>query len=640
MAKYVRIFAATLLSLFAAGPAHAAAARYGATIQAIVATVRGNVVAYDSVNHVYLVVSSHGVVYGRFVDASGNLLGAPFAIQGNPANFGHFPRAAFSPDAGAFLVTWHEGTPSVHARMVSYTQNGPIGADTQLTTDISWWEAGAPVAYSTASHEFLVAWRRVAANPAPNDIRAVRVSNSATPLGPVFNITNDPDYQDNPSVAYNASSNEFLVVYAGYNDPGGYAYVDAQRVQAGSGALLGGPTRLTVTGGTYITDVTYNASTGKYLAAWYSLPTAAALGRVLNADGSIATGVLTLSTRWKAYDALSVAYNTRSNTFFMVSHSSTAEDGGVEIDTNGNPMDNGFIVTAAGGNGNYYPRVGASTDAPNWLLSTANNFTSTMVQMITGSAGGGGGTPPVTQSPPPQPPQPLMNLDYPVNLASVASNGFQVAGWAIDKGATSGTGIDALHVYAWPTNGGAPTFLGAATYGIARPDVGAYFGAAFTNSGFSLVASGLPPGTYDIVANAHSAISGNWDARLKRVTVTAPVSIPRMWVDLPAQNQNTSQNLVIAGWAVDLASTQSSGVDAIHCYAYPAGSNSAIWLGAAAVNLSRSDVGNAFGAARFAASGFLLNTTLGPGAYTLVVFAHSSITNTFNNAQTVNIIVR
>src|SRR5574339_530269 len=133
MAKHARtLLAVTLLSLFAAAPAHAAAARYGATIQAIVGLARGNVVAYDSVNHVYLVVSSHGVVYGRFVDASGNPHGAQFTIQANPANFGMFPRAAFSPDAGAFLVTWTEGTPSVHGRMVSYGANGPAGADTQL----------------------------------------------------------------------------------------------------------------------------------------------------------------------------------------------------------------------------------------------------------------------------------------------------------------------------------------------------------------------------------------------------------------------------------------------------------------------------------------------------------------------------
>lgn len=639
MAKYVRTLAATtLLSLFAAWPAHAAAARYGATLQAIVATVRGTVVAYDSVNHVYLVVGSHGTVYGRFVDASGNPLGAPFGIQANPGAFGMFPRAAFSPDAGAFLVTWHEGTPSVHGRMVSYTQNGAIGADNLLTTDISWWEAGAPVAYSIASHEFLVAWRRVAANPVPNDIRAVRVSNSGAPLGPVFNVTSDADYQDNPSIAYNSATNEFLVVYAGYNDPGGFAYVDAQRVQAGTGALVGGPTRLVGTGGTYITDVSYNPTTGKYLAGWYSLPTGAALGRIVNADGSLPGNVITLSTRWKAYDALSVAYNARSDTFFMVSHSPTAEDGGVEIDTNGNPVDNGFIVTAAGGNGNYYPRLAASTDAPNWLVSTANNFSSTMIQMITGSAGGGGGTPPPVITPTATT-QPLMNLDSPVNLASVGS-GFQVSGWAIDKGATSGSGVDAIRVWAWPTSGASPIFLGAATYGIARPDVGAIFGSAFTNSGFSLVATGLPAGTYEITAYAHSTITDKYDVRLTRVTVIGPVSIPRMWVDLPAQNQNTSQNLVIAGWAVDLAATQTSGVDVVECWAYASGSTTPIWLGYVTINLPRPDVGAAFGAARFTSSGFVLNTTLGPGAYTIVVYAHSSVTGTFNNQQAVNIIVR
>ena len=638
MAKHARtLLAVTLLSLFAAAPAHAAAARYGATIQAIVGLARGNVVAYDSVNHVYLVVSSHGVVYGRFVDASGNPLGAQFTIQANPANFGMFPRAAFSPDAGAFLVTWTEGTPSVHGRMVSYTQGGPIGADTQLTTDISWWEAGSAVAYSTASHEFLGTWRRVAANPLPNDIRAVRVSNSGTPLGPVFNVTNDADYQDNPSVAYNSATNEFLVVFAGYNDPGQYAFVDAQRVQAGSGALLGAPTRLVVTSGTYITDVSYNPSTGKYLAAWYSLPAGAGLARVVNPDGSLPGNVITLSTRWKAYDALSVAYNARSDTFFMVSHSSTAEDGGVEIDTNGNPVDNGFIVTAAGGNGNFYPRIAASTDAPNWLMSTANNFSSTMIQMITGSNAGSGTPPPVIT--PTATTQPLMNVDSPVNLSSVGS-GFQVSGWAIDKGATSGSGVDAIRVWAWPTSGASPIFLGAATYGIARPDVGAIFGSAFTNSGFSLAAPGLPAGTYEITTYAHSTITGNYDVRVTRVTVTGPVSIPRMWVDLPSQNQNTSQNLVVAGWAVDLAATQTSGVDIVECWAYASGSTTPIWLGYVTTNLPRPDVGAAFGAARFSSSGFLLNTTLGPGAYTIVVYAHSSVTGTFNQFQAVNIIVR
>src|SRR6185436_9243638 len=62
---------------------------------------------------------------------------------------------------------------------------------------------------------------------------------------------------------------------------------------------------------------------------------------------------------------------------------------------------------------------------------------------------------------------------------------FLVSGWSVNLGETSGTGVDAIHVYAYPASGGAPTFLGVASYGAARPDVGNMFGTPFTNSGFN-----------------------------------------------------------------------------------------------------------------------------------------------------------
>ena len=176
---------------------------------AIEALTRGTAVAYDSINKVYLVVASHGVLHGRFIAGGGSPLGAPFAIQANPANFAHFPRVAFSPHAdggaGGFLVTWHEGGPSTHARMVSFGKSGAYGNDTQLTSDTSWWEAGAAVAYATGSQEFLVAWRSMPVKGVRrnNDIHAVRLDNNAPPKGAVIAITNDVHYQDNPSVAYN-----------------------------------------------------------------------------------------------------------------------------------------------------------------------------------------------------------------------------------------------------------------------------------------------------------------------------------------------------------------------------------------------------------------------------------------------------
>ena len=138
MSKSVRLFSAALACLLTVGVgvAHAAASRKGGTSRAIEALTRGTAVAYDSINKVYLVVGSHGVLRGRFIAADGGLIGSPFTIQANPANFAHFPRVAFSPHAdggaGGFLVTWHEGGPSTHARMVSFGKNGPYGNDTTL----------------------------------------------------------------------------------------------------------------------------------------------------------------------------------------------------------------------------------------------------------------------------------------------------------------------------------------------------------------------------------------------------------------------------------------------------------------------------------------------------------------------------
>jgi hypothetical protein len=649
MSKSVRLISGALAGLLmvGVGSAHAAAARKGQTSRAIEDRTRGNAVAYDSINKVYLVVGSHGVLRGRFVAADGGVIGAPFTIQANPnpvTNFAHFPRVAFSPDAdngtGGFLVTWHEGGPNTHARMVSFGKNGAYGNDTQLTTDTTWWEAGSAVAYSTGSREFLVAWRNVSA---VTDIRAIRVDNTATPKGAAFNVTNDAQFQGDPNVAYNPVTDEFMVVFQGFNDPGNFAFVEAQRIKAGANALTGGAVRLMQTGGAYITDVTYNSASNTFLASWYSLPGGAAFARVLNADGSLNGNIITLSTRYKAYDALSVAYNRRSDTFLMVSHGTTAEDGAVELNSNGTPVDNGFILTAAGGTGNFYPRVAASVDEASWLASTANNFSSTVVQLVAGTASSPAPdpapAPSPTPNPPPSPPpttpqpNPRMNVDYPAPNSTVAGNAFLISGWAIDQGASSGTGVDAIDVWAYPAGSSTPFYVDAASYGVARPDVAGYVGTQFTNCGFTLVASIPTPGTYDLEIHARSTITGTFNQRTRvRVTVAAAASNPRMWIDVPSVNQTTSQNLTVAGWAIDLGSTAGTGVDAIHVYAVNS-AGLAYFVGAANYGTSRQDIATFAGASRFAPSGFVLNAPLAAGDYTLQVFARSTVSNAYTVAE-------
>ena len=116
---------------------------------------------------------------------------------------------------------------------------------------------------------------------------------------------------------------------------------------------------------------------------------------------------------------------------------------------------------------------------------------------------------------------PMVAIDTPPPGASVAPT-FHIGGWAADLRSASGPGVDAVHVWAYPNPGSGtpPVFLGAASYGAWRPDVGAAFGAQFTDSGYNLVVGPLAPGTYDVVVFIHSTVTGTFPMnRVVRVTV-------------------------------------------------------------------------------------------------------------------------
>ena len=97
-------------------------------------------------------------------------------------------------------------------------------------------------------------------------------------------------------------------------------------------------------------------------------------------------------------------------------------------------------------------------------------------------------------------------VDTPTEGATV-SNGFSISGWAIDLGAATGTGVSSVQAYAYRASG-APIYLGTATYGAARSDVGSIYGARFTNSGYSLQVHNLTPGaSYQISVFAKSTVT-------------------------------------------------------------------------------------------------------------------------------------
>ena len=103
---------------------------------------------------------------------------------------------------------------------------------------------------------------------------------------------------------------------------------------------------------------------------------------------------------------------------------------------------------------------------------------------------------------------PQIVIDTPTrNLKTIAAGAaFTVAGWAADLDDEGGTGVDAVHAWAYPRSGGDPIFLGPAAVHGARPDVAAVYGDRFKSSGYGITAEGLPAGDYDIAVFAWSTV--------------------------------------------------------------------------------------------------------------------------------------
>ena len=422
-------------------------------------------------------------------------------------------------------------------------------------------------------------------------------------------------------------------------------------MKAGSGAL-GPQINYGAAVATYVPSISYNTGTGQYLLAWYNrlAGSAAVYGANLDAAGNVVGDIRVLSPFYSAYDALDIDYNPASGQSLLVTHgggSASWEDAGVTIMPNGAPYDNGFILTnttdvrplranPANSDGNFNPRVAASTNEKKWLMVTSSLFAATHGQFAaTGAAGPVVG--PVIANPVPRP---LMSLDVPTANATVQTS-FAVNGWALDAGSPSGTGVDAVHVWAFPTSGAAAIFLGAATVGFARPDVGAYVGdGRFTPSGFGLSAT-LSPGTYDVRAYAFSTVAGTFNnTATTRITVTRRSSQPRCRGCMSTARRSTRPSprtsASPAGPSIRLQAS-GPGIEAVHVWAYPTAGGAPIFVGASGVGYMRQDIANYFGAARFGPSGFYVTGTLPPGDYNLVVFAFSSMTRTFNQAMTVHV---
>ena len=404
---------ALVLGLFVLGVADAwaQAGPVGSSLQIFSGGPRWPAVAYDQGNGVYLVVfGASGVIRGRFMNDDGTPNGDAFSIS--TGNFAQAPRVAYSPDAGAFLVTWHsteQETPknraAVRARMVAYP-GGAAGLGTILSADVysSRWEIGASVAYATGARKFMVSWANY--TTLGGDVSACFVDNFANRIGPEISLsTGDAYYERDPAVGYFPGADRFFVAWSAYNEAGAFSVGRGQLFDASSGAAASSVIQFVQARLVYVPELTLNTATGQLFVTWIQTDTGGLhpFGNHLDSNGSFASSSPTrLSSTVGAYDANSVEYNVRTATYFLVTQPPGTiylQDYGFEISGAGAPLATAAAVTnipeVSGYTGAFNPRLASSTQEGRWLIATAGSFTAIWTQLI-------GGNP--TQPPPDPPP--------------------------------------------------------------------------------------------------------------------------------------------------------------------------------------------------------------------------------------------
>jgi len=291
-------------------------------------------------------------------------------VDGNDAYEADEPRVAYNSTDNEYLVVWHgdddtgslvDGEFEIYGQLIDGATGAEIGSDIRIsdmgTNGDSIYDAFDPsVAYNAANNLYLVVWYG-------DDDTAPLVDNEHEIFGQLLTAagaetgTNDfrisdmgPDGDSfysaiGPDVVWNATDNEFLVVWHGDDDTGslvdGEFEIYGQLIDGVTGAELGTDFRISDMGATdgstpfqaWDAAVAYNATNNLYLVVWRGDDDTAPLvdgeyeifGQLLTAAGAeTGTNDFRISDMGPNsdtnYDASSpdVAWNSTDNEFLVV----------------------------------------------------------------------------------------------------------------------------------------------------------------------------------------------------------------------------------------------------------------------------------------------------------------------------------
>ncbi len=266
-------------------------------------------------------------IYARFVARNGTTGGAAGPIWAGPFADAR-PSVAARGNAGDFLVAF-ERSITAGDRMQIYACTVSSGGSVSAPFVVRLWNnvRYAPaVASRSGSNEYLIAWTDRGALT-QDDIFAQRVRHDGNLQGGVIAVALGRKGQEQPAVAFNSAAREYLVVWQDYRS--GSDYVVYGRRVSSSGALLG--TEMVVASAAMLHGepvVTYNATSNQFLVVWQQVSPSSGYDihaqRVTGSGQKTGAAILVSSgTNTTDEGQPSVAWNSYRNEYYVAWHAFT-----------------------------------------------------------------------------------------------------------------------------------------------------------------------------------------------------------------------------------------------------------------------------------------------------------------------------
>ena len=185
-------------------------------------------VAYDSDNNRFLVLWGYNDdIHGQLVNADGSLFGGNITIS-NAINSQEDPVVAYDDVNGRYLAVWGDrrnyATDSVDVYGQLVNADGTLDGTNFVITDNDQAQHNYEVAYDGTTQRFLVAWEDLR-NASQRDLYGRVLNANGTPFTGEFVISDAVNQQWGPHIANDSTNDRFLVVW--YDDrTGGYQISD------------------------------------------------------------------------------------------------------------------------------------------------------------------------------------------------------------------------------------------------------------------------------------------------------------------------------------------------------------------------------------------------------------------------------